>query len=254
MTRINYTGRKKISRKDAFITVVNNDHSSPSFKAELRLNDYNLPDNAQVCIEAYRQTSWMRFDFGTIGNLVVQKECLLSEFDTSDGVLFRVKVTSDEKPHGKLLAAVNGIRPRKPEQEDQNKIPLLSVRSQEIDSIWKMDYSGDEPLLLINKGAGDKDTIVLSPEFRSLVLPAIMREILTYILYRDRPSDLDDLNDWKVRWLQFSRLLPGVGDEIPPEDNEIKIAEWIDDAVASFSRRQKDLDVFLGFWQGRESL
>lgn len=253
MTRLNYTGRKKISRKDALITLVDNNHAPPSFKAELRLNDYNLPDSALVCIEAYRQTSWMRFDFGTVGSLVVRKECLLSEFDTVGGVLFRIKVTSDERPHGKLLAAVNGIRPRKPSQEDQNRIPLLSVRSQEIDSIWKIDYSEDEPLLLINRAAGDKDIIALSPEFRSLVFPAVMREILTYILYRDRPSELDDLNDWRVRWLQFSRLLPGVDDEIPPEDNEVEITEWIDDTVASFSRQQKTADVFLGFWQGKES-
>jgi hypothetical protein len=252
MPHLNYTGRKKISRNDAFITLVDCDHTTPSFSAELHLDDYNLPENARVYIEAYRQTSWMRFDFGTVGNIVKPEECLLSEFGNADGIRFRVKITSDEKPNGKLLAAANGIRPREPAIEKENRISLLPVRSENIDSIWKIIYSEDGPELLISRVAGDKEAIALSPAFRSLVFSAVLREILMYILHGERTFDPDDIEDWRVQWLQFARSLGGIDDEIPPEDDEIEIGEWVDDAVSSFSRKQKDIDVFSEFWQGRE--
>ena len=65
--RFNYTGRKRIHRKDvkfSIVSVVN----EIAFDANLDgLRNYDLPRDAFVFVEAYRQTNWMRFYFGTIG-------------------------------------------------------------------------------------------------------------------------------------------------------------------------------------------
>ena len=37
-----------------------------SFDAKLDLTGYDLPDDARVFVEAYRQTSFMRFPHGTV--------------------------------------------------------------------------------------------------------------------------------------------------------------------------------------------
>jgi hypothetical protein len=38
-----------------------------------------LPTDAKVFVEAYRQTNWMRFDFGTIGAVQAPGDLLLPD-------------------------------------------------------------------------------------------------------------------------------------------------------------------------------
>jgi hypothetical protein len=65
--RLNYTGRVKINRSDVFIAIQKKDELL-IFDADLKLDDYGLPADSQIYIEAYRQTVWMRFLFGTVAN------------------------------------------------------------------------------------------------------------------------------------------------------------------------------------------
>ena len=65
MPRLNYTGRKKIFRHDISITVYDN-KGILSFDADLKTDNYKLPEEAVIFIEAYRQAVWMRFPYGTI--------------------------------------------------------------------------------------------------------------------------------------------------------------------------------------------
>src|SRR4030095_6528310 len=106
--RLNFTGRKKISRTDAIIRLLRNDNTL-GFVADLRLGDYQLGDTEsapRVFVEAYRSASmlWKRFDFGRIGTIKAPAESSLEEFGAPDGILFRVKVSADGEYLGKLLA------------------------------------------------------------------------------------------------------------------------------------------------------
>jgi len=252
MPRFNYTGRKKISREDAVITITQGHNGYHSFNANLRLKDYKLPDNALVFIEAYRQTTWMRFDYGRAGNPVEPTDRNLYEFETPDGIRFRVKITSEDGENGKLLAQADKIRPRQPDMQDESRLPLLPVRPKEMYGIWKLDFTGEEPILEINKNAGNKDAITHSSQFRSLVFPSILREILTRIATYERPDDSEDMDDWRARWICFARLLPSV-EELPLDGSESGVIDqWVDNVVSSFSRVRKDLEVFLLFWEGEK--
>lgn len=236
MARLNYTGRKKIDRQDVVITVLEN-NSMPSFKAEIDLDDYGLPPESPLYIEAYRQTSWMRFEYGTAGNPKSGVESRLDEFDSLDGVRFRVKVTEGLGTHGKLLAAADKIAPVKPEAGEAKKLCLLSVKSEEMDCVWRLDFSSGYPILLISTKVGSKDALTRSPEFIALVYPAVLGEILDEI--RDTHNEWQEEEDcWQRQWLTFVDLLPGVRNmpEISEDSDNEAFREWKIDAMESFSR------------------
>jgi hypothetical protein len=103
-------------------------------------------------------------------------------------------------------------------------------------------------MLLINKAAGDKDAIVRSPLFMSIVYPAALREILNRIVLVEEYDDPDDDGEsWQARWLKFATALPCVGPVPPKEDGDRE--QWIDDAVAAFAKQQAMLDRFIVGWQ-----
>src|SRR6266702_226127 len=129
--RLNYTGRIKIHRSDVRLATREAD-GVLSFDADLRLKDYALPAEALVFVEAYRQTSWMRFAFGTVADIQARpaEKRQLSEFDSAEGIRFRVKVTQPQDEHI-LLAAADRIPLGKPE-DDADKQALLPVVPSEL--------------------------------------------------------------------------------------------------------------------------
>jgi len=251
--KFNYTRRQKIFRKDARIIIRDYTKDHAYFDADLILHDYLLPSSSLVFVEAYRQTTWMRFPFGTVGNYQPPSDRYLTEFDTIDGILFRVRITSAEEPIGRLLAEADGIPFKKPEEEEEEKEPLLPVIPENIgDQIYRLDFS-DSPQLLINSSINNCKSFIRTPIFISAILPSILREILTRIILIEKHFDYEDETDWKSKWLKFSLLLPGVR-EIPDERQEERIKEeWIEEAVASFCRKHKMLNHFEKFWASEES-
>lgn len=250
MPRFNYTGRKKIKRHDLTITVLNN-NGILSFAADIDLSDYNLPAEAPVYVEAYRQTSWMRFGYGNAGGLKPETDNRLSEYDSLDGVLFRVKVVEDDGTHGKLLAVADRIRPVKPEEGDAGRLCVLPVKSEEMDCIWRLDFT-DDPVLFISKRAGSKDAISRSPEFISLVYPSVLREVLFEIKESDEEWQEDE-HSWQKQWVTFVNLLPGVGDMPDISSNDESVYEqWVLDAVESFSRSLDIVGTFVDYHEDGE--
>ena len=101
--RFNYTDRLRIRRSDVRI-VLREEDGKLEFDADLRaLADYDLPPDSLVFIEAYRQTNWMRFPFGQLGAILPGANRVLSQFDSPDGIQFRVKVTPNGDTHTHCL-------------------------------------------------------------------------------------------------------------------------------------------------------
>jgi hypothetical protein len=252
--RLNYTGRKKIKRADATFVIRERTDGPPAFDATLRLADYQLPGDALVFVEVYRRTTWMRFPFGSAGRLVLPPadQCVLSEFDTTDNLLFRVKVTSSEGRHGVLLAEADGIRACLPDEVEDDRQPLLLVRPADLgDEVWRLDFSGSEVVLLIDRSVGDWRAAANLPAFRALVCPAAMRQILTRFSRDGFSADDDDPTDKKSCWLRFAAGLPGVGDA-PEGNDEGEVEEWIDRAVAAFARLAKSRESFAKYLQSED--
>lgn len=247
--RLNYTGRVKIRREDVSV------HVTPieggfAVSATAKLEDYGFPPDALISLEAYRQTTWMRFPHGTVSGLQAPplEERVLSEFDFPDGILFRLKVTQSGERH--LLLGVADQIPAGEPDSDADMDPLLPVfPAQLADEIWQLDLAA-EPRLLVNKSVvSDWRQLALSPTFVALVYPAALRQILDSILFWHQHRDFDDEFDWRSRWLRFAILLPGVDRELPGKDEEEATRLWIGEVVAAFANKLKLGEKFCAAWQ-----
>ena len=249
--RLNYTGRVRILREDARLVIIERPGMPLIFEAGLDLTGYGLPEDASVYVEAYRQIppTWMRFDFGTMAHIEPPPSTELTAFDSAEGILFRLRVTSLADAGGKLLAEADSIRGRKTEEIEETVDPLLPVQPVDLGAeIWSLDTS-DGPRLLINRALWDWKAVAVTPAFVSLVYPAVLRQILGTVLLEEKCFEVDDEDYWCSRWLRFASLIPGVPD-IPDEQTDPeKIKEWIHDVVSAFSRQQNMLNRVLTFWR-----
>ena len=246
---LNYTDRKRIEKGDALITI-GEDEGGNFFDADLRLHGYNLPADAHVFVEAYRQTQYMRFDYGQAGARRIPDDRRLTKFDSAKGVLFRVKVVATSHRYGLLLAEADGIR--QPKSADRDEISLLPVVPDESleEEIWRLEFDGHQTLLKVNSTLGDWRALARDPVFSSLVLPSVLRTVLWRVLMQGERPDTED-NDWRSRWLDFAKRLPLVG-ELPDKGDEEKVEEWIDTAVSEFCRRHKFRASYGRYWKGAQ--
>ena len=248
---LNYTNRKRIRSKDARITI-REDKSGNVFDASLRLSDYKLPGDAHVFVEAYHQTQYMRFDFGQIGDMRIPGDRLLRDFDSAEGVLFRVKVVATD-PHGLLLAEADQIRPQKSTDEEENRIPLLPVVPDDNmgGKIWRLEFDDHQTLLKVHSGFGDWRALARDPVFCALVYPSVFRSVLWRIIIHEEHRDTEDDDDWRSRWLRFAVSLPGVGDP-PAEDDEVRLDDWVDAAASAFCRCNEIRAKYECYWTGAQ--
>ncbi len=248
--KFNYTGRERILREDVRI-LLKEEEGLRTFDASIDLDAYELPGSALVAVEAYRSGSptWMRFPFGNAAKVEAPADRMLTEFDSFDGIKFRVRVTSVEEPSGLLLAEADRITLKKPEEEKENRVSLLPVVPEDLgEQLWRVDFE-EEPSLLVNKAVGDWRAVSLSPGFVALVYPAVLREVLTRTLLFEKHFDLDDSEEPLSKWLRFASLLPGMT-ELPTEDEGAEAShDWIENAVAAFARRCGLLAKFDTFWK-----
>lgn len=245
--RFNYTGRRRIRQEDVMVSLRPGADGVPIFSAQLSLERYRLPDDALVFVEASRLASFMRFAWGRVRQLTPPSDRALTEFGTAEGVKFRVKVVEAIDGNGgrpaRLLSLAEQIRPHL-QEAPQRPLSLLDVVPFDLqDEVWKVEFAeDDEPKLQINR------RFVVSPSqlarddhFVSLILPQVLRTILTRILIVDRFDVTDDLADWRAQWLRFSKTLPGIGDDPPhvglDDGKDVLLEEWIDDAVQAFARK-----------------
>jgi hypothetical protein len=247
---LNYTNRQRIRREDARVTI-RKGKGGNVFNAGLSLADYKLPGDALIFVEAYRQTQYMRFDFGQVGAMRTPEDRFLSDFDSAEGLLFRVKVVTSADPHGLLLAQADQIRPRRATDEDENRIPLLPVVPDDNmgDEIWRLEFDDQQTLLKVNSRLGDWRMLARDPFFLALVYPAVFRAVLWRILLQEKHRDTEDEDDWRSRWLRFAVGLPGVSDP-PEEDDEGRIDDWIDGAAFIFCRRHEFRATYERYWTG----
>jgi hypothetical protein len=243
--RINSTGRKRILHQDVRITVRTDSNGASIFGADLSLHEYEMPGDSLVFVEAYRQATFMRFPYGTVNRLAPPADPgrRLTEFQTPDAVLFRVKVTSSAEPLGVLLAEGDQIRPVNGDEKPDERVPILPPCPRDLgQEAWRVEITDDGALLLVNNRLGDWKAVASAPLFRSLVYPAAMRQILWRIYKTEGATEIDDHTDWRCRWLKFAEGLPGSAPHPVGSEDDSQWEDWISDAVRSFAQQHKMLD------------
>jgi len=240
--RLNWTNRKRIERADVGINLVR-DSQGAAFEAMIDLTGYSLPAECRVVVEAYRQTTWRRFDFGTVAFVRASNRCELDAFGDSDGVQFRIKVLSGGRDDGRIWAEVDRVPVKSQDVRDAGRRSLLNTRGDDLDeAIWRLDFddSRSGPILVVNNRLGDWRQAVQTTSFRSLVYPELLRQILSKALVDFE----DDQQDWHADWIAFACRMPGVSDPPDAEANGDVSSDWVEDAVAAFCRQQRCTEKF----------
>ncbi len=238
--RYNYTKRQRIKSEHVGVSVREISGAHPIARVSVSLDAYELPNDAQVVVEAYRKASYMRVGIGSVGNLSKNHEFVMTEFSSPEGVLFRVKVigSSDGLRHNGplLLAIADKIHPREGDEQEADCEKLIRFVPAELEGeIWRMDFE-DGPVVQFEQSYwDDRSQIVRTGWFFPLVLPTILRESLRQAL-DDNYRNTDD-DDWRAQWLRFALSLPG--NRTLPGEDESEIDTWINDKVAVFCRQLK---------------
>lgn len=243
MTRINYTGRKRIPRDRVRLRLASN--------GDIRLYvtsvalPAGLPLDARVVIEAQRQTRFMRLDCGTVAAPDWPNDALLSEFDVVDGVRFRLKVVgTSEAAEGKILAAADSIVATS-EGSLSGRDPLLAFRPALLGHrLWRLDTSdGAWPVVLVNQAIGDWHQFAREPYFQALVLPEVLRQIALWVV--ENLEDADEPDTPAGAWRRFFKSLGSDPLEEAPPDGDDRAGwaqDWADDVTDRFCRRHRFRD------------
>jgi hypothetical protein len=248
--KLNFTGRRKIRRSRVRVDIMRDTGARRYFNIQLDLSGLDLAANARIYVEAYHRTGTMRFDFGTIASLHVPADRLLKGFSDACVPLFRVKAVDRTSEHGRILAAVDKIRPESIENEPAGSHALLHVEYDELGSrVWELDLDGDWPVLKLNQRVDEAGLVAATDQrFFALVYPEVFRQVLKRVVLEDEHTDPDCDDDWPSLWLRLARTLPGVGE---PPFSRTRQAEWIAAAVEAFSTQ---FDVLSKFNQAQQGL
>ena len=241
----NYTNRRKIERRDVQI-VLREDKEGLTFDADLErigpTGSYRFPAAAVVFVEAYRQNQWMQFVFGTVAAIRPPLDRRLAEFESPEGLLFRVRVVLPKEPERhKLVGEADQIPFVKAGDAEDRRKPIIEPQSAPLDQLlWKLDLDHDVPRLLVNQNALPTwRDFARNPFFVSLVYPEVLRQVLTRALIGPDALDNDEDDEspsWQRDWVNFACKLGGMC-ELPEAEDEERRREWIDAAAAAFARR-----------------
>ena len=255
LREFNYTSRRRILREDIDFQIIRAPDGGLSFNADLRLSAYGfdkIKPVPRVFVEAYRgaTATWKRFSFGDVASISAPDDLSLNEFRVPEGILFRVRVTSvDEERNGRLLGEADALSPRTSPDEEGFVQPLIQhMAADDIgDELWRIHYSEDLPILKINDQIQiGVDQFLVTPAYRAVYAPAVMRQVLQRILLIDRSvGDEEDPNDWRQRWLRFGASLTGrSAPEFEGEASVEIVEEWISEAAETFCRSGRMLSMF----------
>lgn len=241
--RFNYTGRRKLPATDIGFRLL---RSGPVMTFDAQLTNFDslgLPPSAQIYVEAFHQQTYMRFDFGTVAQIQIPADRRLNDFYDGSPVNFRVKIVDNIREVGRILAEADGIRPIRDDDEAQpdSILPVRMVGGMG-QEIWRLVWAADGPALELNQEqAGVKEILLRKHIFRSIILPEVLRSVLTRILVEGMDQDDENADNSKL-WLKF---IASFHDEELPGEREVAIVdEWVNRVVQSFCARHQFFDAW----------
>lgn len=239
VSRLNYTGRKRIPHDRVNVGIVGEGRTSVVV-AQFILEGLGFPETARVVLEAQAGWTVQRFEFGTVGFVKDPADRRLSEFDSLVGLMFRLKVIGTGDHEGRLLGVADRLRPNGDLDQAARKA-FVVVRPQDIgDRVWKIEFDESQPILLVNTRLADHQDFLKRREVAALVLPEALQRILEHAARLGNAED--DGDSWQSTAISLGERL--AGRTAPPADDEEEIDRWVDEAVGAFARRHQFIASF----------
>ena len=241
----NYTGRARILREDIDVAIGPTVDGHLALQASLELDAYDFPPESAIVLEVSRRTNFARLDWGTVQEPGHSTEALLEDFATADGIRIRIKVIAPEDGGGstgagRILAEADNIRPKADHNQEIASGSLLDVIPKAMEEAWRLECSTEAvPVLFVNDVLGGAmRSFVRSDAFVALVLPEVLRKVMTHIVIEDGSDVWENADSWQEEWMSMSRALPGVPAPPTIEGDDVEEAElWIENLVRVFARR-----------------
>lgn len=238
---INSTGRKKLPLDHIALRL--EEPATPggarSFSAGFSdLSDLQLPADAKVYVEPYAKSSFMRFDYGTVEQIVAPSDTALTDIDAGAPVLFDIKIVDESDVVGRILAAARHISPLDPSEGEDNRKSLLPVVSRDLgELVWQLEMlPGTRPILVLNSRIPSALVRLKSdPLIQGSILPAAVAKILDQVL--DPEGDGTDDDEWVSDWKTWYRAATG-SDAEEVEDADLR-RELVLKACQSFATQQR---------------
>lgn len=246
--RINFTQRSRLTREQANVTIHPDGEEQPAtFEAQLNLADFReTSGDARVFVEAYHQTTRMRFDYGTVAacSPPPPAKLRLTEFLDWRDIRFRVKVTDVRETPGKLIAWADRIRPQGPDDKDEPD--LVHFKDAELfGRLWDLEFHEDRgPVVLIEKKHGAQE-VGRDPTFQSAVFPEVLRRTLDCV-YLEEQMPYPNPGHWSTLWVD-GFIKTKLGLPAPPSvegDGEPAVRKWIQQVVETFARHHRMADLW----------
>jgi len=230
---LNYTNRKRIEKHEALFSFVENGVEVPEFNVLFKFDPEAYPADASLYVEAHHNETRQRFGFGKISRITPPKNRKLDELDLSGSIHFSVLIVDETGKHGLLLASGTGFKADTDDGEENNRSSILTVRStSNLGQLpWKIEIvSGELPTLYLNSSIPNAiEKMRIDPVFQSLILPAALKEILTFYLWNE-----DQESEEAKQWLAFAVTF---AEPTPESKDPSEMLEWVEEVVLGFAKR-----------------
>lgn len=245
LRRLNYTGRKRIAREDVRIGL---EGLPPIARlvAGYDLASYAFPATARVVVEAQAGWTVQQFELGTVGVPTHPDDCVLSDFSSLAGILFRLKIVATGDHDGRILGEADKLHPSG-SVADASQRSFVVVRPTDLGQVpWSLEFDENQPLLLVNSRLGDHHEFLRRKEVLALVLPAVLKGVLSEALAVG--ADEEGGSSWHTQALRFGERLAGTSPPVAEDDDARD--RWTHDAVNAFARHHRLLEGLLGTIEG----
>src|SRR5437867_3260602 len=151
LRKLNFTERVKLPRSHVRIALRRQADGYLSFEPTFSFEGIDAPAEARVYVEAYHRTSFMRFDCGSVGQLVMPADRRLTDIDGSS-IRFRIKVVDETDNAHRIVAVADDIRVAESAPEAGRRVPLLPVQFTDAleQQAWRIAFEPDSPVLELN--------------------------------------------------------------------------------------------------------
>lgn len=241
----NFTDRKKLEKSCLSFETVD----GPPRKiiiTNLDFSSKNFPADAEVILEVRISgtSRTERFHVGTVeaAGRITHKEFVFSA-EKSERFSLALKVIAPNDRKRSILGLAEGIKLAFGKERQRGTRSILSFSTDDLgDVLWKLEYESNEVVLVANSAIPNASSLFLENRYAPLLLPEIVRSVLTRALYERRgslPEGKDDSDEsWSTQWLLFAKGFSSDGDFPAVFTNgeyDFDAAdEWIEEVIEAF--------------------